>query len=196
MAIGELYKAVCKSLVFGEECFNVFWYRQISSDSGSPNIAELLAQELQTWWNERLATLMSEDASFRDVFVYNYSRSVETGWAIEIHTGAITQESAPSQWCIGWKMDRGGVGWNYPRKRVSGFPLSAYVNNGIEPGLASTLEDVANDILTLTLDGATLRWVVIRPGTGFGLDNPVVTGERSVGTCVSVYDASQMTRKN
>lgn len=196
MANGELYKAVCRSLVFGEECFNVFWYRQITADTGSVNIAQLLAEELQVWWNERLAVLMSEDASFEDVFVYNYSNSTEVGTMVEVDPGLIAQESAPSQWCVGWKMGRGGVGWNYPRKRVSGFPLSAYVGNGVESSLGLTLADVADDIRVLTLAGATLNWIVIRPGTGFALDNPVVTAERTVGTTISVYDASQKTRKN
>lgn len=196
MALSDLYKVVIESSVYGEACFNVFWYRQMTADGGTLNIADALADQVEAWYCDELSPLMSEDASFVGVSVYNYTNSEEFGLNTVVNVGAIAQPSAPSQWCIGFKFARPGIGWNYPRKRVSGFPLSAYVENAIEPSLAATLQSLADEWQTYTIDGATLQWKIIRPGTGFALDNPVVTAERNVGTCISVYDASQMTRKN
>lgn len=196
MALNDLYKAVVHSTVFTEDCYNVFWYRQMTADTGTLNMAQELADEVRGAFSDQLNNLLSEDAEFQSVSVYNYTDPDEFGLNNDIITGTVVQESAPSQWCIGFKFQRGGVGWNYPRKRVSGFPLSAYVGNGVEPGLATVLEGIANLWQTYTLDGATFQWKVIRPGVGFALGNPVIVAEKNVGLAIAIYDASQASRKN
>lgn len=196
MAVGDLYQLKMFTTVFGVPCQNVFWYYHLVS-SGTDDKAELLVNAFQSGFFPDMASFLSVDAEITRCECINYNDPFEQ--RIEVYSGlyegAVEFESAPSQWAVGVKMGRPGAGWNYPRKRFSGFPLTTYQNNGIDSGVVSAMTAEMNDRITVLSSSNTFEWNVIRPAAGFALGNPVVTAAYPVGTVQEVYDASQMTRK-
>lgn len=198
MAEGDLMKAIVHMSVYGEDCQNAFWYRQTEDGNSAATDELYLANVLRNLYVGTVVPVLSEDASVDYVEVYNYTNG--TGYAISTDitpdVGTVTQPSAPSQWCVGGKMARPGIGWNYPRKRISGFPLSVYIDNGLEPTFATLMQGFFNSLRTVDNSANIFRWVIIRTPEGFGLGNVDGTNVQTVGTCVEVYDASQQTRRN
>lgn len=170
--------------------------RQTSEANAGVSGAQELSAIMDFAFCQGLADFLAEDAQFTRVLVYNYTNSADYAERSSANAGTIESLCAPSQWCVGFKFNRPGIGWNYPRKRVSGFPAYVYANNDIDPDISNALDDVAATWLQPGNSNADFLWKVIRPADGFGLDNPVLTAERNVGTLLDIYDASQNTRRN
>lgn len=198
MATGDLYKLVPTIHVFGQPCQNAFWYRQRVSASPTEDAMENLAASFKfAWWENGLDSLLSDDANLSQIEIWNYTNPSES--AVFTYTGEVGEvasPSMPSQWCVGTRYARPGAGWNYPRKRYSGFPGFVYVNNDIDAGIVGALTTMANAIRIISADADDFQYVIFRPDVGFGLGNPVITAEFNVALCNHVYDASQQTRKN
>lgn len=197
MPVGDLYRANVEYRVFDQLCVNTFWYRMRSANSTLTNDAQNLAEALDLLYVNPLLAYLTTEVQFESIKVWNYTDGVEYYERDQsADVGVRLSACAPSQWCIGFKFNRPGVGWNYPRKRISGFPIDVYQNNTIEDTEVVDIATVAEGWRLLNRFGDIYEWVVIRPSTAFGLGNPSVTGEGVVGAFLDYYDASQNTRRN
>jgi len=197
VALNDLYRCNIVYNVFGEECMNTFWYQQTAVASGSSNQALKLAEAMDLLFVGELKALQTDDTEYKRIDVWNYTDGVEFATRDQTSdVGVVTAQTAPSQWCVGMRFDRPGIGWNYPRKRVSGFPNYVYLNNGIDPTIAGAIEGFANGWQQPNRFGSVFLWLVIRPDTTFGLGHPDLIGYGAVGDINNVYDASQNSRRN
>lgn len=196
MALNDLMRCVVAYTVFGEECFNTFWYRSTSNIIHSVSQEKDLCEAMELLFASELVDLLTTDTVFEYVSVWNYTDGVGFySKNLAAYEGTVVSQTAPSQWCIGIKFGRPGIGWNYPRKRISGFPTYAYPNNSVDGGVAGALTPIANAWNNPNRFGSTFLNVIIRPDAGFGLGNPTLIAEGDVGGVVGIYDASQNSRR-
>jgi hypothetical protein len=194
MAIGDLYKVVASMIVYGQECQNAFWYRQRTANADPDDDIEELIAAVQFLWYGTLDDMLTTDVSFYHLTAWNYTDGVEFATTPVAGGGSVAESALPSQYAVGCKMGRPGVGWNYPRKRISGFAADAYSGNDIDPGLSANLGLLMNAMRNVNGDGDIFEWVIIRPHSSFGLGNVVLLNEGIVGTFIDAYDATQRSR--
>lgn len=195
MAVGDIYYLKLRQLYLGEDCLNVFYFRETVSGTAL-NDAAALAETWDAQILPDLALCQSEDVAYLDIetavianptVFYNHIPTTTAGDRTTL------TDTAPSWMCASLRFNRNGPGSRYAYKRFTGLLVEDINENQLVSGTA-TLFTTNCQSMRNPISGFGFTWVPIQVKSGWKL-NTVPVENFVINTLLGARLGSQNSRK-